>query len=509
MDKLHFDLIVNKQLKRQIQILTLLSNQKAPMKLEQISNELNTSARTTAEDLKQLQYILPENCMIKGINNVGYSLEWDASVNINQVVSKIAEKSHLYVIIDGLFNDKIQSVQDWAEKLFISEKTLVRYLKNFKQILKRFNLKLSSTPLQIVGNEVDIRLFFFHYYFYASNSPFSVTPSLKDKDVIQDIFKAFKSSKIPVMLQENRAAYWAMIILQRIQYGYNVKLAKKNPVVQKMQQQVYYVKAKEIIKRILENHNYQDVTENEILFILISARDSTVYTDRLLEFKTTNIFEADEIEYLQNFFKTKLAIFPIKKGDIHEIIFYHINFIESYYALSHLSPGFQLNSYEMNEFIEKNHPFTFSKWIDILQKEPYFQKEIWENLEDIAVNLTMLTSTFTEIGNNKTHIVFALSGNSFYLNYIKHIAHELIHPSVKISYLYDQQISEEWLKEKQVDILVHNFEIHPSFANVVSLHVSQIPSSQEWSMISKMVMDLSRAEMHERFDPYSDNIFLN
>ncbi|WP_254260067.1 helix-turn-helix domain-containing protein [Listeria fleischmannii] len=94
-------------------------------------------------------------------------------------------------------------------------------------MLKRFNLKLSSTPLQIVGNEVDIRLFFFHYYFYASNSPFSVTPSLKDKDVIQDIFKAFKSSKIPVMLQENRAAYWAMIILQRIQYGYNVKLAKK------------------------------------------------------------------------------------------------------------------------------------------------------------------------------------------------------------------------------------------------------------------------------------------
>ncbi|EUJ52728.1 HTH domain-containing protein [Listeria fleischmannii] len=136
MDKLHFDLIVNKQLKRQIQILTLLSNQKAPMKLEQISNELNTSARTTAEDLKQLQYILPENCMIKGINNVGYLLEWDASVNINQVVSKIAEKSHLYVIIDGLFNDKIQSVQDWAEELFISEKTLVRYLKNFKTNFK-------------------------------------------------------------------------------------------------------------------------------------------------------------------------------------------------------------------------------------------------------------------------------------------------------------------------------------------------------------------------------------
>ncbi|MEG0732730.1 MAG: helix-turn-helix domain-containing protein [Vagococcus sp.] len=191
MNRLAYQLIVDKKIKRQIAILSVLSSQKYPATLEDLSEHIGASERTISNDIYQLIEIAPPEVKIKITPKIGITLVCDPSFLISDFILELAENNPVFEILDNLFNGVVETIEDYSERLFISESTLRQKLLVLKKVLREYQLELSLTPLALTGDEINIRCFFFSYYRNSSNKSFMM-PEENQVNLHSTVIDTFK-----------------------------------------------------------------------------------------------------------------------------------------------------------------------------------------------------------------------------------------------------------------------------------------------------------------------------
>lgn len=89
-------------------------------------------------------------------------------MSMSNYMKDIMLSSPLFEIGISIFNNKLLTIHEWEEKFYVTESTFKRYLTIFKRVLKEYKLKISTNPVNIVGKESDIRLFYFDFFHSSS-----------------------------------------------------------------------------------------------------------------------------------------------------------------------------------------------------------------------------------------------------------------------------------------------------------------------------------------------------
>lgn len=128
MNRLSYQLITDKKVKRQIDILSLLSSTKAPVTIEELSDEIGASERTISADLKDLVSKLPPEVKLDIFPKVGAILNWKTSYLLSDFITELSGNNPIFEIVEQLFHGSEKSLEEYAEELYISDITLKRKL---------------------------------------------------------------------------------------------------------------------------------------------------------------------------------------------------------------------------------------------------------------------------------------------------------------------------------------------------------------------------------------------
>lgn len=150
--------------------------------IKDLSSELKIGERTVRYEIEKIEEYLNDNYNLKNISNIELT-KGTVKLKDIQIVKKIlkenynikflsSEEREIYILLQILFKRSINQGK-LSEELDVSRNTLKLYLKNIKDLLDNYNLKLEISPkkgLILVGEEENIRLCTLNFFAILKNS---------------------------------------------------------------------------------------------------------------------------------------------------------------------------------------------------------------------------------------------------------------------------------------------------------------------------------------------------
>ena len=165
--------LLSKQDKRYLVILESLF-----LKESQTINDLmivtNSSRKTIREDLQVInEFISP---MFIKTSHDGCHLNSPPNIGIDYIYSCILQISKEYTFLEMIFFEKEKNIEAYARKMYLSQSSIRRMITRINKQTKKYDFKISTAKLQLVGNEVHIyntMIYYFKEKYIHQNYPFS------------------------------------------------------------------------------------------------------------------------------------------------------------------------------------------------------------------------------------------------------------------------------------------------------------------------------------------------
>lgn len=475
MNDLGFKLIVDTRTKRRVFILKNLIVSGTPLALKTIASLSDTSIRTIQTDINYLIEKYPNDIQLTTFNHNLSLQKLSTNIVLENHIETLQKNTPLIPIIEAIFNGEKQGLSDYADMLFLTESSLKNYLNILKKILLEYELSVTFTPLEIIGPEINIRIFYFHYFRYTKG----YAPPIFGDTTYTFIFNTIQTLKETYGLVLNvdyyRVATYYFIWKKRLENNHLIYIEDR--ILKKYQIKSSYIKFKNaLLEHFHEQKLRNNLTEHELMFSYLIRLDTIVYESDTSFFTDDFYTDFKESENLvtEYFLDSNMAIsLNLALKDFIQAYIANID------ARIDLSPLFQKSPSTLKKIAEKNHPVTFNTWLNILK-----QHKKYMNSYDIASNLTLLTQANLV---SKKHILFALTGEPVSLGYYKKVAQNNIPPYMKVSFIFNSPVTNEQLEQMNIDFFIYNFKQLARLNNVLHLEISTIPSDFDWGKIRDML----------------------
>lgn len=153
---------------RELELIALLTKSQKSLYYKDVCERLNCSLLT-------LQSCVDNSVFMDGIGQMTYeyshfSITYKEECGLKEVYQKAMLESQSLQMMSLLFFKDEMTLTELANELFVSLSTLKRLIDKVNIYLKKeFDIKIITNPVQVVGEEYQIRLFYIKYFSEAYN----------------------------------------------------------------------------------------------------------------------------------------------------------------------------------------------------------------------------------------------------------------------------------------------------------------------------------------------------
>ncbi|MBO0441229.1 helix-turn-helix domain-containing protein [Candidatus Enterococcus ikei] len=470
MNKIGYNLLIDASTKRKITVLNLLLESDLPLLMSELAQICKVSPKTLRRDAQSLVELFPESVVFENS-----SLFLNTAVDINPVLSYIEDEvknNILFSIVEDTFYGRSETIDYLSEKFFIAESTLRKHLSILKEVLDEFDLTLSLSPIEILGDEINIRYFYFHFFEQVADFSHNSYPEQKQADLYALLRNLTHTYGLILNVDYHRLIRWLAVSEQRIKQNKLVYL--KQEIHEKYAKNDVFLVLKNAINQTLNANIYSRINDAEIIFSFLISLDTIVYDEKSYFLPNSFLSEMESFEHLATEFFQYSNLSYSLNVELKAII---KAFLVNEQALQELSPLFQKNNSDFKLLMEKKYPKTIALWNDILKNHDDFLYK-----EDLAASLTSLTEAKV---NRRSKVLFALSGTSAETTYYKYLAHKYVPKTAELSFIFNQPIDNNLIERLDIDICICNFPLPPSSLNCTFFKFSSVPLDREWDMLAK------------------------
>ncbi|MGH0945661.1 helix-turn-helix domain-containing protein, partial [Bacillus mycoides] len=250
-----------------MKLLELLASEKRWFKTDEITKQIGYSNKTIHSDISFIHDFLPKNWHLEAKKGKGVQLHVPPSASIDEVNSFLFQQSYVFKALHELLDQKVTTVLNLADKLYVSATSILPILKNVENYLKKFNLQLNKRPLKIVGDEIQIIMLCYelHLEVYGYYEwPFQEYPESYFFNFIQNIEKAL--NRTLSLNSRKEICYFTTILLKRKEQKNSIKLQKK--FISQYVNSSHYHKMTSVYEEFKNEHHISWNTEEKILLTM-------------------------------------------------------------------------------------------------------------------------------------------------------------------------------------------------------------------------------------------------
>ena len=156
-------LLLSKKQRRQLQLLEILIKEKRWFHLKELAKRLDCTERSLKEDLSNLRSTF-DDFLIESSTN-GIKISYEDSVGLEVIYHHFFKESQAFALIEYLFFNKDVSNEYIAESLiWVTNLSTAWFGRSIRSFKPKYNVKIDLKPLNLVGDEVDVRFFYAQYF---------------------------------------------------------------------------------------------------------------------------------------------------------------------------------------------------------------------------------------------------------------------------------------------------------------------------------------------------------
>ena len=203
---------------RHLRLVEILNLQREMIQLKEISKMLDVPIRTIHSDIRNLNYYIAPFFILT--TSAGVILEIPENYSIRYIYKKILENSLEFRLLQYVFLNEEKTIKELSKEFFISESTIKRLIKRINKILIKENIEISTSPVNMTGNERKITQFMSSYYneLYFQFDFVSVEERKLIEKLVQSVFD---DEKIELHFNQlKKYTTWIYVNLVRMKNGH-------------------------------------------------------------------------------------------------------------------------------------------------------------------------------------------------------------------------------------------------------------------------------------------------
>ncbi|MCH0445626.1 helix-turn-helix domain-containing protein, partial [Enterococcus faecium] len=125
----------------------------------------------------------------------------------------------------NVFYGELEDMTELIDRFHLSEATFRRYLKQIQPVLEEYGLELSLYPLDLKGEEANIRKFFKDFYYEGEMTPHTLVPPRDLHELVQATFyDKFEYFSIGTGTSPAEFYYSLYIAIERVRQGKTIAI---------------------------------------------------------------------------------------------------------------------------------------------------------------------------------------------------------------------------------------------------------------------------------------------
>ena len=492
METIFYKLIYDRQLKRSLNILEILYRAENNVTMKELQEKLNISLKSVLPSLEFTRTLLPSTMTLIVSDKNVQLYQHDTSQPIDDAMIEIAKSTIPYKVLKHVFYDGNITITEFAEQLFISESALRTYIKHMNKTLEIFKLSISFRDVKLLGNETNIR-----YFFYAYFSEFQELFVSVCEDKLQYFSVLYEDMRKTLRIHDNKLLHysyqqisrWIFIVRDRLELGKFVKVKKS--LAERIRKRPSYCRFKSVYEvGISYGLNDTKIPESEVVWAYVLRFNSIVYNnnkDHLLY-----LDEPDNKLYKEKFtfiLKDAISALDIREEDHNDFWYVHMAYFINTSLLTEISPIFQVSYEPVKEYVVNNLSRLYATWVDFLISVPPDKLFPIEDPHTIAVQLAMISSQFVYKERTQAkRVLYSFEGDAGFAAHLETLARALLPEGVEGIFLYNEPITSMLIKQLKPDIFVCNYQGNEEISGCKMLRMSHVPQIQEWTILKELII---------------------
>lgn len=310
--------ILTKSDYRQLRLLSLLFFKNELVSKNYAADYLEINKITLNKDIASINYFFSKDTLeIQVFKNKWIVLSRNKQTNFALITANMIYNSQTFRIALSTLNDAKETPVSFAEKEFISKSLLYTKLEELDNLLAENRLILNKTPIEILGNELYIRFFYFHIFDRAYPYAGWLFDDIPFDTISIYIFKIEQVMGIRLSpIAKTDYAIAISIHLKRIQKNHPLQLNENQLLYWQQIMDFYEIKKMDFSD--LESILSQEIPLNEKSIIFLSLfLCSFTYTKKEALDKTLNYYK----KYRPMRYKAAQELVDISDTDIKDLKF--------------------------------------------------------------------------------------------------------------------------------------------------------------------------------------------
>lgn len=490
-----FKLHENKQLHRQIKILTYLRKRNDITSITELVQEIGCTPPTLRSDIQALRTKLPPSIQLQSIKMIGYRLKITEGETLDTSLLSLVRETITYKLIDRSLRGNLQSFEAMRLEYHLSSSALRKIIQHMNHELKNYRIQLSPKNGDLVGKENDIRFFFFHFYASFRRTIITDHTYLFSQETYRVMFaelqQAFQSH---LHISNFRATLWLSILKERWLRRKQGEIPSETLTI--IQSRKSFKRfSKKIIPFLKEILGIQQLSVNELAWAYLIALHCISYSSsnyqEMISHKATHYQEEVQAKkWIKQFLIEEALIEGTTKEGIEQMSAYLANLR----LLSKIIDGFESHLLSIDHLVDPFFETLFCSWQNRLQQLKWQEILPLTCIKEVALSLSMIQSSYQKSQSKpKQMIVFSFHGDAGYDSFLMAMIQKWLPETYHPLFLFDQPITQTKMDELGACLLVSNYDFTEKMACEV-IQMAQIPTHEEWSDLKLHLIE--RASNH-------------
>ncbi|MGG5358559.1 MULTISPECIES: helix-turn-helix domain-containing protein [unclassified Enterococcus] len=484
MKRFQLEFITDKKTTRWLKILNEFERQPI-LSGSVLAASVDSTKRTIVNDIQDIREHFGESINLT-ISNIGYHFIELDPVKYHEAKTALVKEEPVFIILEAIFHNELYTLNEWADKLYLAAISLRRFLNRLDSILGRYDLTLGSSPVDLIGKEVNIRKFFHDFYYESEITPHTVHPSVQVQEMIRGLSNDAKLKKFE-FTSFGDFSYILHISIER--YTRNKGIRMEKAILEKFEKDEGFLAFCQF-DRLVEKYAALSLNKDELLYIYLN-----IITDRNIKSREKEAAFCEsytfwpEIEQLADDYFSEV-LFDTEGAKEKEKVFL-TSFLTTVKLKELLSINANQNIEDINYFAQNNFPKDFEKTLAFLQKQPFFKEYKEQDLfTDLSASLTIFIQTIKELYWRKSkNICFILEGNHQICQYIQSFAIRRLSKFHQLFFPTSDEFVPDYVKKNKLDLVVTNHQNERTEwqTDIDTLLIKSVPNHADWESLLEKI----------------------
>lgn len=481
--------ITNKQTIRSLKILSALQSN-SDLSLKELAKITDSSDRTTLTDIQRIKDYFSTSIILEAKQYSGYTFKIFSYENFNNKKRALLNEEPLFRIIESIFFNECLTLDDWSDALYTTVSTLKKQLATAQKFLAHYEISFSKTPVDFLGDEINIRQFFHDFYYESDITPHTIFPSLAIQEISSTLRKEnFYTDYSYISFTDFN--YIVFVTIQRFTTGHEIKDLKPEAMFLK-DYFLAHMKTVDLskVRSLINDYFHIQLSELESIYLytqlitrrsLLSFSAEKIFVDRFNLWDETKNITLDYIKFIS---------VPVEEFERSSVFFE--SFFVAFKIKYLFAPVLIQNLPDVTKYVEKILPKQFTLTREFISDQlSETHKLTNKQINDISADLVMYTDSIRNFYWKKNrNIAILLEGNRFVTENIRSIFQRYLDSHYPLHFPDVTQLSIEYLKENKIDLIITNYSeyaINLDYGIDIILF-EMIPTIKDWERLFEILI---------------------